>query len=312
MNTDDIQKVAIVGAGLMGHGIALEFSLAGYQVRLSDLTDDALEKAIARIQENLQMLQEHGVLRPGQAETVCGNIQTTASLEAAVRDAEIVIESIAENLDQKRSVFGQLDALCPSHTILATNSSSFMPSQLASATKRPERVLGAHYFNPPFLIPLVEIIRGPRTADATAQAVYGLMKKVGKSPVIVQKEMPGFIGNRIQAAVWREILSLVAEGVASPQEIDQVVKTSIGRRWSVAGPFEVTELAGLDLKQSVLRELLPSLASDHEVSPILNDKVDCGELGVKTGKGFYDWTPEESKALRERIARALVEIDRWK
>ena len=258
------------------------------------------------------MLQEHGVLRPGQAETVCGNIQTTASLEAAVRDAEIVIESIAENLDQKRSVFGQLDALCPSHTILATNSSSFMPSQLASATKRPERVLGAHYFNPPFLIPLVEIIRGPRTADATAQAVYGLMKKVGKSPVIVQKEMPGFIGNRIQAAVWREILSLVAEGVASPQEIDQVVKTSIGRRWSVAGPFEITELAGLDLKQSVLRQLLPSLASGLEIPTILNDKVERGELGVKTGKGFYDWTPEEARSLRERIARALVEIDRWR
>jgi len=312
LSINDVQKVAIVGAGLMGHGIALEFSLAGYQVRLNDLTDDALEKAITRIHESLRMLQEHGVLRPGQAETMCENVQPTASLEATVSDAEFVIESIAENLEQKQAVFGQLDALCPAHAILATNSSSFMPSQLASATKRPERVLGTHYFNPPFLIPLVEIIRGPKTADATVQAVHDLMKEVGKSPVIVQKEVPGFIGNRIQAAIWREILSLVAGGVASPQEIDQVVKTSIGRRWSVAGPFEITELAGLDLKRSVLRELLPSLASGSEIPAILNDRVERGELGVKTGKGFYDWAPGEARSLRGRIARALVEIGRWK
>jgi len=208
-------------------------------------------------------------------------------------------------------LFEKLDALCATYTILASNSSSYMPSKIAAATQRPDKVIGTHYFNPPFLIPLVEIIRSAQTSDETATCIFDLMTKIGKTPVMVEKELPGFIANRIQAAVWREILSLVEDGVATPQDIDRVVKNSIGRRWAVAGPFEVSELTNLKQKQAILTELFPSLASFSEVPNILKEKVERGELGVTTGKGFYDWTPESAGALRDRIAKALIEIDRW-
>lgn len=311
MLINDIQQISVVGAGLMGHGIALEFALAGYRVSLNDLTDEMLQAGMEQIRESLRLLQEWGRVEAGQAENALANISAGAELEAGASEADVVIEAIAENLEQKLVLFGQLDALCPSHTVLASNSSSFMPSQMATATKRPEQVVGTHYFNPPFLIPLVEIIRGERTSDDTVDVLHGLLTTIGKSPVVVEKEVPGFIANRIQAAVWREILWLVADGVATPQDVDRVVKTSIGRRWAAAGPFEVTELAGLDLKQEILKELLPSLASGAEVPPILREKVARGELGTKAGKGFYEWTAEGARDLRERIARALVEIERW-
>lgn len=311
MIVEDIRKVAVVGAGLMGHGIALEFALAGFQVGLSDLTDEALHEAEVLILQSVQMLEELGKLEPGQSGDALDRVRTTLDLDAAVSGSDLVIEAIAEDLEKKLALFGELDSLCPTHAILASNSSSFMPSKMASATKRPEKVVGTHYFNPPFLIPLVEIIRGKRTSDETVSVVHDLLVRVGKSPVVVQKEIPGFIANRIQAAVWREILALVSERVATPQDVDRVVKTSIGRRWAAAGPFEITELAGLDLKQAILTELFPSLASGAEVPAILKKKVKRGELGIKTGKGFYEWPAEGARYLKERIARALVEIERW-
>lgn len=311
MKVDDVQKIAVVGAGLMGHGIAQEFALAGYPVGLNDLNDDLLRNAVDRIRDNFEMMEGEGLIEAGEGEAALERVHTSSDLEEAVAGADVVIEAMAENLEQKLGVFEKLDAHCAEHTIFASNSSSYMPSKLAAGTKRPEKVVGAHYFNPPFLIPLVEIIWSDQTSEETAQGIYDLMAKIGKSPVMVKKEVPGFIANRIQGAIWREILYLVSEGVATPQDIDQVVKTSIGRRLAVAGPFELTELIGLDLKRAILAELLPSMPTYTEVPPILNDKVEKGELGVKTGKGFYDWTPEKVVELRGRIARALIEIERW-
>ena len=215
------------------------------------------------------------------------------------------------DLAVKLDIFEKLDAWCGSQTILATNSSSYMPSKIAVATERPEKVVGMHYFNPPFLMPLVEIIKSDQTSDQTAQVAYDLMVKIGKSPVMVQKEVPGFIGNRIQAAVWREILWLVEEGIATPQDIDTVVKTGLGRRLSVAGPFELTDLTSLAMKQAIMEELLPSLASGQKVPVILKEKVEEGELGIRSGKGFYEWTPESGEDLRARVAKALIEIGKW-
>jgi 3-hydroxybutyryl-CoA dehydrogenase len=182
---------------------------------------------------------------------------------------------------------------------------------MAGATTRPQQFLGMHYFNPPYLIPLVEVIRGEQTSDATVELMTSLLKRLEKTPVLVRREVPGFIANRIQAAVWREILKLVADGVATPEDIDLVMTSSLGRRWSVAGPFEITDLAGLDLKQAILTELLPSLASSADVPAILNEKVEQGNLGVKTGTGFREWTPEKVRDVKERLARALTTIAQW-
>lgn len=261
MTVDDVRKVAVIGgAGLMGHGIALEFALAGFQVKLCDVDEDALNRGWDRIHESLQLMQQCGLAKPDTADSALGRIEASSDLRAAVAEVDVVVESIDENLEQKRAVFRQLDEYCPPRAILTSNSSSFTPSLMAGATTRPQQFLGMHYFNPPYLIPLVEVIRGERTSDATVELMTSLLKRLGKTPVLVRREVPGFIANRIQAAVWREILKLVADGVATPEDIDLVMTSSLGRRWSVAGPFEITDLAGLDLKQAILTELLPSLA----------------------------------------------------
>ena len=252
MNVDKIQKVAVIGAGLMGHGIAQELAQGGYEVGLNDVTDEALEKAIVRIRDNYAMLEREGLLSQGKGEKAIGLVQTSVDIGVAIDGADLVIEAVVEDLALKLDIFEKLDAWCEPKTILATNSSSYMPSKIAVVTDRPEKVVGMHYFNPPFLMPLVEIIKSDQTSDQTAQVAYDLMVKIGKSPVMVQKEIPGFIGNRIQAAVWREILWLVEEGIATPQDIDTVVKTGLGRRLSVAGPFELTDLTSLAMKQAIM------------------------------------------------------------
>jgi len=257
------------------------------------------------------MLEREGLLSQGKGEKAIALVQTSVDIGVAIDGADLVIEAVVEDLALKLDIFEKLDAWCEPQTILATNSSSYMPSKIAVATDRPEKVVGMHYFNPPFLMPLVEIIKSDQTSDQTAQVAYDLMVKIGKSPVMVQKEIPGFIGNRIQAAVWREILWLVEEGIATPQDIDTVVKTGLGRRLSVAGPFELTDLTSLAMKQAIMEELLPSLASGQKVPVILKEKVEGGELGIRSGKGFYEWTPESGEDLRARVAKALIEIGKW-
>ena len=306
MELEDIRNIAVIGAGLMGHGIALEFAAAGYSVHLHDLTSDILARAMDNVKANLAMLAEAGIITAEQAETAPARIAPTTNLEDAARDADIVIEAVAEKLEVKHDVFRRLDALCPPRTILASNSSTLMPSQLAPATKRPDRVLVAHYWNPPYLLPLVEIVGSPQTSAQAIETVYQLMKKLGKSPVVMRKEAPGFIGNRLQFALFREALAIVERGIASPEDVDLVVRSSFGRRLSVAGPFEVFDLAGYDVIYGACTYLFPDLDASTEPSPLLRERVERGELGVKAGKGFYTWTHESAQALRRRIADALV------
>jgi 3-hydroxybutyryl-CoA dehydrogenase len=192
-----------------------------------------------------------------------------------------------------------------------SNTSTLLPSDLALATRRPDKVLVAHYFNPPYLLPLVEIVRGQGTSDETVATIYDLMVKVGKAPALVQKEAPGFIGNRMQAALLREALSIVERGIASPRDVDIVIKNGFGRRLAAAGIFEVFEIAGWDLVLAILNYLQPDIESSTETSPLVKERVEQGELGIKTGTGFYRWTPESAEALKQTIAQALVNIAKW-
>ncbi len=202
----------------------------------------------------------------------------------------------------------RLDRSCPKHTILASNTSSLMPSMIAASTQRPDKVLVTHYFNPPNLLPLVEIVRHKKTSDDTVSVIYDLLKKIGKSPAIVQKEVPGFVGNRLQMALFREALSIVEQGIATPEDMDIVVKNGFGRRYAAAGPFEIWGLAGWDLILNIAGYILSDLESSTEISPLLKSRVEAGELGVKTGKGFYEWSPETAEALKQKLGRMLVEI----
>lgn len=310
MKVDEIKRVAVIGAGLMGHGIAQEFALAGYEVHLHDLNDDLLQSALARIKSNLRMLIEMDLVSPAQAEAAPIRIQTSATLAEVVGEADIIIEAVAEDLAVKQPLFAELDRLSPQHAILASNTSTIVPSLLASATQRPDKVLVAHYFNPPYLLPLVEIVPAGQTSDETVTTIYDLMVRLGKRPVLVQKEVTGFIANRLQSALYREALSLVEKGVATPEDVDTVIKNSIGRRWAVAGVFEVFDLAGLDVILAVASQDSPQADYSAAIA-LVEEKVAQGHLGVKTGEGFHEWTPESAEALRQRLAQALVKMAQW-
>lgn len=311
MNTHPIRKLGVIGAGLMGHSIALEFAAAGYPVALHDLSADALRRAQDSIAAALQRLAQLGVMTTEQCVRATERIRCSTHLSDLVTDADLVIESVTEDLETKRGIFAELDRLCPANTILASNSSSVVPSAYASATQRPARVLGVHYFNPPYLIPCVELVIGPVTAEVTLESVRELLTALGKRVVVVRQEISGFIANRLQAALFREAMSLVERAVATPADVDAAVRYGIGRRYAVAGPFEVFDLAGLDTILAVGRNITPSLESGTTVSRLLADTVARGELGAKTGKGFYGWTPDSEQVARGRVAEGLARQSQW-
>ena len=311
MKADEVKLIAVIGAGLIGHSVAQEFALAGYEVNLNSRSDESLRRGLARIQETLRGLTEIGVVTREQAESVPSMIHPSVDLKETVEDADVVIENVYEDLELKRQVFKEIDNWSPERAILVSGTSTLALRELASATRRPDKVVLANYANPPHLVPSVEVMRNQATSDETVATLCELLTTVGKRPVVIQQEVPGFVANRLQMALTREALSLVQRGIVSPQDVDTIIKNGIGRRWAVAGVFEVWELAGWDLIAAMASWLLPDLDASHEVPQILRDKVESGELGVKTGKGFYDWTPESAGALRQRIAHALIEIAKW-
>ena len=311
MEFDDVKTIAVIGAGNIGHGIALTLGLAGYRVRLNSTNETSLQKGMDLIKADLDRLVELDMAKPDPAQAALNKISTTTSLEEASRDSDVVIEAVYENLDLKRQIFKDLDSFCPERTILASSTSTMIPSRLSEVTQRPDRVLVAHYTGPAFVSPLVEIVRTEQTSDETVDVIFQVLTKSGKRPVIVQKEVPGFIANRLTTALLREALSMVQRGIASPEDIDTVLKTGHPRRWVAAGLFEHIDVeAGWDLVLTGMALLLPEIDSSMDVMKLLQEKVDKGELGAKTGKGFYDWTPEAEAATRQKIVNVFIEIEK--
>jgi 3-hydroxybutyryl-CoA dehydrogenase len=307
MQKSTIKKISVIGPGMMGHAIAQEFAVAGYDVRLCGRSEERLRQALEKIKRNLNELVQWDIISDDAVIPALDRLQTTTSLAEAGSSADLVVEAIVEELEVKHKLFSELDAICPENTIFASNTSSLMPSILASATQRQDRFLVAHYFNPPYLMPLVEIVRGKETSDETVDAVYNLMKAIGKSPIICQKEAPGFIVNRLQLVLWREAFNIVQRGIASPQEVDLAVKNSFGRRLGMVGPFELYEyIDGYDLTLQCEKYMLPDMDTSNESYPLLLEKIEKGELGAKTGKGFYEWTPEFTEAWRKKVLNGLV------
>ena len=311
MNVDEIKRVAVIGAGTIGQSTAAEFALGGYDVNLNSRSEESLARGIDGIQGIFQRLIGFELATQQQADAAQSRIQTDVDLRSSVADAEVVYEAVYEDLELKQKIFSDLDKLCPEPTIFVSGTSTLSLSDLASATNRPDKVLLANYANPPYLVPATEVMRNKATSEETVTTFCDLLVRIGKKPIVIQKEVPGFVANRLQIALLREALYLVQEGVVTAQDVDTILKSGIGRRWAVAGVFEVFELAGQDLILAACSYLMPYLDTSAEPSPVLREKVERGELGVKTGKGFYDWTPETAEALRGRIAHALVEIERW-
>ena len=303
-------SIAVVGAGLMGHGIAQEFAQHGFRVRIFESDTIQRETVRRRIETNLNLLAAQGVIPPEDVAATLSRVRVFDVLETAVAEADLVVEAVFEDLELKQSIFRQLDEMCPPEVILASNSSSFTPSQYAKGTSRPERIVGTHYFNPPYLVPLVEVVRGEATAKETVEKIVFLLRDIGKKVAIVRKESPGFIANRIQVALFREAFNVVEQGIATPEEVDLAIKNSFGRRLGIMGPFEQSDIIGADLKLSIYNALVPHISHSREPSPLLEEKVRKGELGMKTGRGFYPWTEQSIQSMNERLRKWLVGVNR--
>jgi 3-hydroxybutyryl-CoA dehydrogenase len=299
-------RIAVIGAGLMGHGIAQVFAAHGYGISLMDIEESRLEKALSSIRDNLELMASHGIGRVEDIANAIGRIATTTRLDEALTGADFVIEAISEDLDLKHGLFRELDSLCPPRTILATNTSVISITEIARDAANRERIVGTHFWNPPYLVPLVEVIPGRDSAPWAMDRAYDLLQSVGKHPVRVKRDVPGFVGNRLQHALWREAISIVERGIADAETVDEVVKVGFGLRLPVLGPLENADMIGLDLTLQIHDYILEHIEDSHEPSPLLKRKVEDGELGFKSGRGFEDWAPREIDECRKSLQRHLM------
>jgi 3-hydroxybutyryl-CoA dehydrogenase len=308
MELKNIRRIGIIGAGLMGHGIAQVFASAGYDVNLYDADRATLEAAKGRIEANFKAFLSLGLVKPEDVASCLGRIAICPTLEALCKGPQYIIEAILEDLDLKRKVFAEVECHAAPDTIFSSNTSAISITEIAAALTNRGRFLGTHFWNPPQVLPCVEVIRGNETGEEAFEAVFALMEKVGKVPVRVLKDVPGFLGNRLQHAMWREAVSLCDKGVASAEDIDKVVKYGFGARMPFIGPMETADLAGLVLTRDIHKYLFPYLESATKPAPVLEKLISEGATGVKAGRGFYEWTPERVRQIIQQRDTVLLRI----
>jgi len=299
------RAITVIGAGLMGHGIAVVFAHAGHRVTVTDPDAASRESLFARAATALQAM---GADEAAQ-EAALARIAVADTLEKSVAEADVVIEAAPENLALKQRIFADLEAAAPSTCLLASNTSVIPITQIVINLKTRERALGTHWWNPPYMIPLVEVIRTEWTDEQAMDAMTDLLRLVGKTPVRVERDVPGFIGNRLQHALWREAISLVEHGVCDASAVDTVINNSFGRRLAVLGPLANADLVGTDLTLAIHRHVLSDLERSPEPSPYLEKLVEDGRLGMKSGQGFHHWTDADARAVRTRVNDHLSKLE---
>jgi 3-hydroxybutyryl-CoA dehydrogenase len=297
-----MERVAIIGAGLMGHGLALVFASAGHAVSITDPVAQSRDTVKERVAATLKSLDRD--------ESAVAHITVAHALAEAVADADVVIEAAPEKLALKQEIFAELEAAARPDAVLASNTSVIPIGQIAARVSSRHRVLGTHWWNPPYLVPLVEVIQTDGTSPQTVAAMMDLLNRLGKTPVHVKKDVPGFVGNRLQHALWREAIALVADGVCDAQTVDLVVKNSFGRRLAVLGPLENADLVGTDLTLDIHENVLPHLDRTPGPSPYLKALVAEGKLGFKSNVGFREWDEAEKTAVRARVLEHLIALSR--
>ncbi|MGW8321921.1 MAG: 3-hydroxyacyl-CoA dehydrogenase family protein [Thermodesulfobacteriota bacterium] len=302
MDPKAVERVLVVGAGTMGNGIAQVFARAGIEVDLVDVDQGTLDRAKDRIESGLRTLVEYGSVAEKEVAPIMKRIQTSTGLEAVAKAVDFAVEAVVEVPDVKKEIFSRLEDACSEDTVLASNTSSLDIFNIIEA-KNPKRLVGAHWFAPPHIIPLVEVAPGPETAPEVVEFTDGLMKRIGKETLVMKKFVPGFIVNRLQNAIALPVLEMLAQGSASPEEIDRAVKLTLGVRLPIVGVAQTYDFTGLDL----VNDIMKGVGMTH---PVIDERVKHGHLGAKTGKGIYDYGGRsEAEILNKRDQLYLKMLD---
>lgn len=301
-----IRNLVIYGAGLMGKGIALALSVLDCQITLYDLVQTDVT---TWLNENFRPFREHGILTEQEVRARIGRIGfTTDPQDDRIRNADLVIECVFEDMALKQKTFHDLESVCRPDALLCTNTSVMSPTEIGRDLQHPERFVGTHFWNPPYLVPLVEVVKTERSSAETAQAVIDVLNQAGKTAVLCQKDVPGFIANRMQHALWREAIDIVEQGIADARTVDLAVKNSFGLRLPQLPPLENADMVGLDLTFNIHQYLLPHLANSGQPSQLLETARQQGHLGYKTGKGFHVRTPEEIMRQKQDLNEYLIQM----
>ena len=301
-----MEKLAIIGCGTMGHSIAVSAAWAGITVQMYGINELELERACSGITSKLNVLFQNGLFSQKESKQIKDRIITSTSIDKVAKSSSFIIEAIPENIDLKKDLFLYLDKICKKKVILASNTSALSPTLIASVSANPERILVTHFWNPAHLVPLVEVVRGKKTNDETVKRALELLLLMKKKPIEVKKEIPGFIANRLQFALFREAQFLLEEGVASREDIDAAVIYSIGRRLSVTGPLASADMGGLDVFSAISDYLFPNLSNAKSSLPILKNLVENNKLGIKTAKGYYTWNRSFSEEMNNSREAELI------
>jgi len=299
------RQIAVVGAGLMGHGIALTFARAGQYVAITDPVEESLRSVPQRVSESMRLLG----CDDAEIAKALKRIELFSTVTGAVKQADFVFEAAPEKLELKQIIFAEIERNAPAHAILASNTSVIQISKIMEGLNTRHRALGTHWWNPPHMIPLVEVVKTEWTDPALAQATFDLLDDAGKTPVMVEKDVPGFIGNRLQHALWREAISLVENGICSAKAVDEVVKASFGRRLAVLGPLENADLVGLELTQDIHNQVLFDLEASGQPSALLQELLDQGRTGMAAGAGLREWSKADLAATKARVAEHLRKLE---
>jgi len=303
-----IKNITVFGPGMMGSGIAQVFA-SNEDLNVTIFIREKFEyECIDKIKSNLQVLKENNIITEEKIEGILSRITLTEDLNEAAKDSDFIIECIPENMELKQDLFARLEPICKETTIFATNTSVMSITEISEKVKDKSRLVGTHFWNPPYLIPLVEVIKSNYTSDEVMDKTMELLKKVEKHPIRVNKDVPGFVANRLQHALWREAISIVEHGIADAATVDEAIKYSFGLRLPVLGPMENSDMVGADLTLSIHSYILKHLENSTEPSPILKEKVEKGELGFKTGRGFQEWSPEQIKQSNEGLRDYLIKV----
>ncbi|MFC5588178.1 3-hydroxyacyl-CoA dehydrogenase family protein [Sporosarcina soli] len=305
-----VEKIAIIGSGVMGSGLAQAFAVGGYSVSLNDVSEQSLRKAKKMILDNLALHVEQEDISEKQKQHALASITYIANLETAVCDADFIVEAIPEVIELKWALFQQLNGLIKPEAIVASNTSTFPISRLIEKAPFAERMIIAHFFNPAHLVPLVEIVRHQQTKDEVVQKTLELLYHIGKEPIVLKKDVTGFIANRLQTALMREAFHLLNEGVASAEDIDKAITAGPGFRWAFSGPLEIADFGGLDTWQRVFDNVAPELAESKEAPVIIRERVKQNKLGTKSGEGIFSY--EEATVIRKLRERDRQFIQLWK